>query len=248
MMMASKHSPNPRDMYPACIPHVSRMYLACVQHVSWLPLRIHVSRMYPACILHVSRMYPACIPSYQIHLSPDAFEIHVSHYVSHYVSRMYPVCILITSEDTCILHVSRMYLAPQIRTSLHTFEIHVSHDVSLMYPACILYVSWNHCRYMYPACIPHKSLHVSHIYSSWRVQDTCIVILYLGVSWCIVMKIPRYTYPDVSWHVSSVTSRKRPRYMYRNVSHVYPKMYLGLVWDTCEIQAQCEGYMYSLGM
>jgi hypothetical protein len=34
MMMASKHSPNPRDMYPACISHVSRMYLACVQHVS----------------------------------------------------------------------------------------------------------------------------------------------------------------------------------------------------------------------
>jgi hypothetical protein len=34
MMMASKHSPNPRDMYPACIPHVFRMYLACVQHVS----------------------------------------------------------------------------------------------------------------------------------------------------------------------------------------------------------------------
>jgi len=34
MMMASKHSDNPRDMYPACIPHVSRMYLACVEHVS----------------------------------------------------------------------------------------------------------------------------------------------------------------------------------------------------------------------
>jgi hypothetical protein len=67
---------------------------------------------------------------------------------------------------SCNMHVSRMYLAPQIRTSLHTFEIHVSHDVSLMYPACILYVSWNHCRYMYPACIPHKCLHVSHIYSS----------------------------------------------------------------------------------
>jgi hypothetical protein len=41
------------------------------------------------------------------------------------------------------MHVSRMYLAPKIRTSLHTFEIHVSHDVSLMYPACILYVSHN---------------------------------------------------------------------------------------------------------
>ena len=125
-------------MYPACIPHVSRMCPACI-----------LITTEDTCIPHVSRMYPACIPSYQIHLSPDAVEIHVSHYVFLYVSRMYPVCILITSEDTCILHVSRMYLAPQIRTSLHTFEIHVSHDVSLMYPACI----------------PHKSLHVSHIYS-----------------------------------------------------------------------------------
>ena len=142
-------------MYPACIPHVSRMCTACI-----------LITTEDTCIPHVSRMYPACIPSYQIHLYLDAFEIHVSHYVSHYLSRMYLVCILITSEDTCILHVSRMYLAPQIRTSLHTFEIHVSHDVSLMYPACILNVSWNHCRYMYPACIPHKSLHVSHIYSS----------------------------------------------------------------------------------
>ncbi len=162
MMMASKHSPTTE----ICILHVSRMYPACISHVSSMYLDYHLGYMYPACIPHVFRMYPACIPSYQIHLSPDAFEIHVSHYVSHYVSRMYLVCILITSEDTCILHVSRMYLAPQIRTSLHTFEIHVSHDVSLMYPACILYVSWNHCRYMYPACIPHKSLHVSHMYSS----------------------------------------------------------------------------------
>ena len=28
-MMASIHSPNPRDTYPACIPHVSRMYVIC---------------------------------------------------------------------------------------------------------------------------------------------------------------------------------------------------------------------------
>ena len=95
-------------MYPACIPHVSRMCPACILITTEDTCIPHVSR--------VSRMYPACIPSYQIHLSPDAFEIHVSHYVSHYVSRMYLVCILITSEDTCILHVSRMYLAPQIRT------------------------------------------------------------------------------------------------------------------------------------
>ena len=28
--------------------------------------------------------------------------------------------------------------------------------------------------------------------------------------------------------------------MYRDVSDVYPKMYLGLVWDTCEIHAKCQ--------
>ena len=37
-----------------------------------------------------------------------------------------------------------------------------------------------------------------------------------------------------------MTPRKRPRYMYRNVSHVYPKMYLGLVWDTCKIHAKYQ--------
>ena len=125
--------------------------------------------------------------------------------------------------------------------------------VSRMYPACILQGSRMyldciliatedtcipHVSRMYPACIPHVAF----------VSDTCILILYPGVSWCIVMKSPRYMYPDVSWHVSSVTPRKRPRYMYLDVSDVYPKMYLGLVWDTCEIHAQCEGYMYSLGM
>ena len=99
--------------------------------------------MYPACIPNVSRMYPAC----QIHVSLDAFEIHVSHDVS----RMYLECILITPQDTCIPHVSRMYLAPQIRTSLDTFEIHVSHYVSLMYPACILHVS----------CVGHISVHAT---------------------------------------------------------------------------------------
>ena len=119
-------------MYPACIPHVSRMCPACI-----------LITTEDTCIPHVSRMYPACIPSYQIHLSPDAFEIHVSHYVSHYVSRMYPVCILITSEDTCILHVSRMYLAPQIRLDLSAYiwDTCLSWcipDVSRMYPLCIL--------------------------------------------------------------------------------------------------------------
>ena len=47
-------------------------------------------------------------------------------------------------------------------------------------------------------------------------------------------------YLDVSCCVSSVTPRKRPRYMYRDVSDVYPTMYLGLVWDTCEIHAKYQ--------
>jgi len=47
---------------------------------------------------------------------------------------MYLDCILIATEDTCIPHVSRMY--------------------------------------MYPACIPHVAF----------VSDTCILILYPGVS------------------------------------------------------------------
>ena len=53
--------------------------------------------MYLACISHVSSMSP----TYQIHLSLDAFEIHVSHHVFR-MFRMYPTCILITLADTCI--------------------------------------------------------------------------------------------------------------------------------------------------
>ena len=90
-----------------CIPHVFRMYPACILITSE-----------DTCISHVSRMYPACLNSYQIHLSLDAFEIHVSHHVSW----MYPTCILITLADTCISHVSRMYPASQIRTALDTFK------------------------------------------------------------------------------------------------------------------------------
>ena len=37
-----------------------------------------------------------------------------------------------------------------------------------------------------------------------------------------------------------MTPRKRPRYMYLDVSDMYPKMYLGLVWDTCKIHAKYQ--------
>ena len=105
-------------VYPACIPHVP----ACILITSE-----------DTCISHVSRMYPACLNSYQIHLSLDAFEIHVSHHVFW----MYPTCILITLADTCISHVSRMYPASQIRTSLDTFKRYVFQNVSHMYPAYV---------------------------------------------------------------------------------------------------------------
>ena len=95
---------------------------------------------------------------------------------------MYPVCIVIASEDRCILHVSphvsRMSPACLLHIryiSLDAFEIHVS----CMYLACIPNVSnmYLDCLsgYMYPTCISrmylafqiHASLdacetHVSH--------------------------------------------------------------------------------------
>ena len=118
----------------------------------------------------------------------------------------------------CILHVSRMSPSYQIRRSLDAFEIHVSHDVFQVYPACILITSADTCipnvSQMYLACILHLSYVPHWIYSRYAfqivsrmypVQDTCIVILYLGVSWCILMKSPRdtriYMYPV--WHQGS---------------------------------------------
>ena len=107
-----------------CIPYVSSMYLDYL-----------LGYMYAACILHVSRMSP----SYQIRRSLDAFEIHVSHDVF----QVYSACILITSADTCIPNISRMYLACILHLSyvphLDTFEVCVSD--------CIPHVS--RPRYMY---------------------------------------------------------------------------------------------------
>ena len=84
--------------------------------------------MYAACILHVSRMSP----SYQIRLSLDAFEIHVSHDCNMIVSQMYPVCILITSADTCIPNLSCMYLASQIRICRGWSAVYHSNRCSLL--------------------------------------------------------------------------------------------------------------------
>ena len=57
--------------------------------------------MYPACIPHVSHMYLAC-------------NQHVSNMYLDYGNDY-------LSKDTCILHVTRMSLAFQIRLSLEAF-------------------------------------------------------------------------------------------------------------------------------
>ena len=74
---------------------------------------------------------------------------------------------------------------------------------------------WIQLRYlyliMYPSCIPH----VSSMYPRTSA-DTCI---------SYVSRINPACIP-------------RARYMYLDVSHMYPNMYLGLVRDTCKIHAK----------
>jgi hypothetical protein len=70
----------------------------------------------------------------------------------NYVSQMYPVCILITSADTCIPNVSCMYLASQIRTSLDTFS------------GCILLECNRACK-----------IQLRYIDTSGYIRDTCIL-------------------------------------------------------------------------
>ena len=176
------------------------MYLACIPHVSCISdtyLSGYIwNTCIPICILEVSRMYPLCII--------EPLQIHVSRMypacIPH-VSRMYPSCIsrafLLAGVPTLQQLQGRAKEMKRARTA----AVHLDQLIDLKHLAL---------RYYEPMPAP------------WRVQDTCIVILYLGVSWCIVMKSPRYMYLDVSWYVSRVTSRKRIGYMYPDVSYVYP--------------------------
>ncbi len=206
----------PRVDTPKPPRYVSRMYPACIPHISHVYLDYLLGYMYLACISHVSRLSP----SYQIHLSLDAFDIHVSHHVSW----MYPACILIT-------HL-------QINLQIFNLQIHVSR----MYPACILHlryvprhdasrnmyrdfvsrlylgVSWciiscmfvmKSPRYTKEARKIHIKIHPRYIsrymYLQVGDQDTCgIHPRYISryISWS---KIHTKMYPDVSWYVSSVT-------------------------------------------
>jgi hypothetical protein len=115
--------------------------------------------------------------------------------VSECVSRMYLDYLLGYMYAACILHVSRMYRACLLHIRYVDLWIHVSHDVFQVYPACILITSADTCipnvSQMHLACILNLSYVPHWIYSRYAfqivsrmypVQDTCIVILYLGVS------------------------------------------------------------------
>ena len=86
--------------YLACI---HSMYPACILITSEDTCIPHVSCMCSACLLHIRYI---SLDEFEIHVH---VHVHVSHYM--YVSWMYPTCISITLADTCIPHVSRMYLA-----------------------------------------------------------------------------------------------------------------------------------------
>jgi len=74
-------------------------------------------------------------------LTPEIRVPHVSLHVSTHVSRMYPACILITSEDTCIPHVSCMEPSCIPHLRYVPLKIHLRYMYLFMYLGCIPHVS-----------------------------------------------------------------------------------------------------------
>ena len=243
-----------------CIPHVSWlplqilvscMYPACILHLRYVPLRIHLRYMYPNLYLgsipHVSLMYPRT--------TADTFIPHVSLINLAFMMNVSCMCILeplqihvSRMDPACIPHVFRMYPSwscisrafllvgvptlPELQRRAKTMKrartaaVHLDQLIDL-----------KHLAFKYYWCQHHDAskIHVSwfciSVYldvSWWRVQDTCILM-----------------YPDM---YPVRTSRKRIRYMYLDVSDVYPKCILDsyALWDTCKIliHAKMSRYMY----
>ena len=108
-----------------------------------------------------------------------------------HVFRMYPACILITSEDTCISHVSRM--------SQFISDTSLS---GCIWDTCILDVSRMYldhpCRYIYLACIPN----VSCISDTYLVMTRPRYMYRDFVSRCILMYHKMYRDEESKIHVS----------------------------------------------
>jgi hypothetical protein len=111
----------------------------------------------------------------------------------------------------CIVHVSWTYL--DVSRSYTSRYIKIHQDTTRY--ICRYVPLWIQLRYMYLimylSCIPH----VSSMYPRTSA-DTCISYVSRMYPACI----------------------PRARYIYPDVSDMYPKMYLGLVWDTCKIHAK----------
>ena len=100
-----------------------------------------------------------------------------------HVSCTYPACLLHIRYVDLWMHLRYMYLMMYISG---VSRMYLDHLCRYMYPECISIVSR-----MYLACILHLSYVPHWIYSRYAfqivsrmypVQDTCIMILYLGVS------------------------------------------------------------------
>ena len=97
----------------------------------------------------------------------------------------------------------------------HTVPFKIHQDTTRY--ICRYVPLWIQLRYMYLimylSCIPH----VSSMYPRTST-DTCILYVSRMYPACI----------------------PRAKYIYPDVSDMYPKMYLGLVWDTCKIHAKID--------
>jgi hypothetical protein len=142
----------PRGMYPP-----SKIHLGYISDTMYLVFQIHDTqdtfKIHSGYVWDISRYTSRYVSRANLepYLRPRLDTPKPPRYVScmyiyplciPHVFRMYPACILITSEDTCISHVSRMsqFISDTSLSGciLDAFEIHVSHHVSWMYPACIL--------------------------------------------------------------------------------------------------------------
>jgi hypothetical protein len=109
----------------------------------------------------------------------------------------------------CIVHVSCMY-----RERILMCPVHIHQDTS----------GYNKIHLQIRTSLDTIEIHVSHYVS--LMYPACI--LNVSSNLCRMIHVS-HMYPACI---------PRARYIYPDVSDMYPKMYLGLVWDTCKIHAK----------
>ena len=138
-----------------------------------------------------------------------------------------------------IVHVSCMY-----RERILMCPVHIHQDTSSGYNKIHLQIrpqirsTWIRSTWIRSTWIRSLDtieIHVSHYVS--LMYPACI----LNVS----SNLYGYMYLICITYVSRMYPAciPRARYIYPDVSDMYPKMYLGLVWDTCKIHAKNQGIL-----